>query len=154
MKKRKNRKDYKIWYQKLFELSQTDYLNLGEDTSFDFWHIHPDNEYFRDINSESKEMHFRCLFALYRKGLDLGKQWKKPFQCWIIIDPENSIDDSVYFHTNNPNRDNFPYDFKGFKETDIFDGVLQNFNDEIDTLGKIEYNGYESYYVLPKIYLS
>ncbi len=149
----KNKKDYKRSYQALYEFSQTDFLKLGETTWFDLWHIHPDNEYFRDINSESREMHFRCLFALYRKCLELGKQWEKPFQCWIIIDVENSIDDAVYFHTQNPNGDNFPFDFQGFKEIDIFNDVLQNFDAEIDTVGKIEFNGYETIYVLPKIYL-
>src|SRR3546814_19062269 len=41
-----------------------------------------------------------------------------PYQSWIYIQDDDSSQDAVYFHTKNPNADNFPVDFS-FVDFDI-----------------------------------
>jgi len=85
---------------------------LSEDDWFDFAHQHPD---------------FRCLGnrSAYARSLTirLGKQyldtivrelsgWTKPSVCWCMVDAAgDSGDDSVHYHSANPNPNGGPFPY-------------------------------------------
>jgi len=80
----------------------------GENAWFDFYHFHIDNTGLGNRSWKSREQHLDALFLIAEKIETKLDGFEKPFQYWIEIYENNSWDDSVYIHTENPNQQNFP----------------------------------------------
>ena len=50
---------------------------------------------------------------MFEQVRDRVKGWKKSIQTWVIVDALDSSQDALYLHSENPNKDNFPYGFEG-----------------------------------------
>jgi hypothetical protein len=71
---------------------------------FDLWHTHP---------SDSAANRWANLLSAWASVEAAGRASGRPWQSWLVIEPDEPRDDAVYLHTPNPNRDNFPYPFEG-----------------------------------------
>jgi hypothetical protein len=70
---------------------------------FDLWHAHP--------NIDATDQRWSNLLSVWMEVDAAGRKCGRPWQSWILVDLDNPLEDSVYLHTPNPNRDNFPYPF-------------------------------------------
>jgi hypothetical protein len=84
-----------------------------ENAWFDFWHTHPDWYGEGNKSPELRRTFLRDLVTLFHSILEQSRVLNHPSQVWILIDPQDSASDSVYLHTQNPNRANFPMEFEG-----------------------------------------
>jgi hypothetical protein len=48
------------------------------------------------------------LIELFTQLKSELKQYSKDYQLWILIDEQDSGEDAVYIHSENPNENNFP----------------------------------------------
>jgi hypothetical protein len=126
-------------------------LELGEKDWYDFWHIHLDMN--GDGNS-SEEKHREFIIenlTLFQNFREQANNFKKSWQCWIVIDPTDSSQDAIYFHTENPNHDNFPCTFEfvkwGIDMPDLLTGLI---NLTVYEIGQSDYNGFRTYWIKSK----
>lgn len=85
-------------------------LNLsGDDDSwFDLMHFHVE-DIIEDNGINSKLEALKVLVDAYEDFAKKLKEYPKPFQLWIEVREGDLLeDDSIYLHTENPNRNNFP----------------------------------------------
>jgi len=79
---------------------------------FDLWHTHVDWDGKGNESPEERRRFLRELFAVWAEVESWANGLPQPWQTWVLIDPADSGQDSVYLHTRNPNKDNFPYSFE------------------------------------------
>ena len=98
------------YYKNLGEISFLNEFNFsGDDNSwFDFYHIHIDDTGLGNKSWKSRKQHLDGLFSMAEKVENKLKNYPKDFQYWIMIDEDDSCEDSVYIHTENPNSSLFP----------------------------------------------
>ena len=82
---------------------------LDEASWHDMWHTHADWRGDGNTSEEARQNFLGELFAIYEHILERTQNWRKPYQVWLVINEADSAEDAVYLHTQNPNRDNFPY---------------------------------------------
>ena len=94
----------------------------------------------------------RQLFALYQQLCDLVEHWKKPTQAWVVIDAVDSSQDALYLHSENPNGDNFPYEFDRVDWGGLPPTWLKEFlSHEKHEFGTCFFNGNLTYWVREKL---
>ncbi|MGD8456749.1 MAG: hypothetical protein PVF83_10215 [Anaerolineales bacterium] len=82
--------------------------NLDFSSWFDLWHTHVDWKSEGQDNWSVRKQFLVKLFALYEILNQKMIQHNRIYQSFCIIDLEDSGQDSVYIHTENPNCDNYP----------------------------------------------
>lgn len=90
-------------------------LELSGDSWFELMHWHPDMHGLGNADEEARIFCLQLAKQYLSKVMRALNSWPKPSQCWCLIDPSDSAQDSIYAHTENPNRPNFPYDFKNVR---------------------------------------
>lgn len=85
----------------------------GPDTWFDLWHTHPDWEGDGNRGPRHRRRHLRAGFDLFQAALRQAPEVPRPVQVFLVIDALDSSQDAVHVHSENPNRDNYPFDFPG-----------------------------------------
>jgi hypothetical protein len=80
----------------------------GGNAWFDFYHFHIDNTGLGNRSWKSRVQHLDALFLIAEKIKTKLDDFEKPFQYWIEIYENDSWDDAVYIHTENPNQSTFP----------------------------------------------
>ena len=118
---------------------------------YDLWHIHLDMS-GQGKKSITKHKKFILLFLeLLNKIEKQAKTLNSPWQSFIVIEPNDSSQDAVYFHTPNPNSNNFPYEFEGVNweiETPfILEGIINN---DKYIIGEYHFENNVSYFVKSK----
>nr|WP_321486309.1 hypothetical protein [uncultured Draconibacterium sp.] len=144
MKKRGLRK----YYKKLEDSSFIENLDFsgGENSWFDYYHFHIDNEGLGDKSWKSRKQHLDALFRIASKIEEKLKTFPNDYQFWIEISETESTEDCIYIHTSNPNRTEFPISIEFDKieeptnkqlaeylsttDYDIRTKVLINYNDK------------------------
>jgi hypothetical protein len=86
---------------------------IQEDDWFDLWHIHVDSTGAGNQSPTLRHEYLEQLFTTFNQLCNRIRNWKKPRQTWVLIDAIDSSQDAVYLHTENPNDENFPYEFEG-----------------------------------------
>jgi hypothetical protein len=107
---------------------------------FDLWHVHP--------NSSENADRWARLLAAWAGVETAGRGSGRPWQSWLLLDPEDACEDAVYLHTPNPNRDNFPYQFEGVSwgvEPPVW--LAESIGPSSVELGRSDYNGSLLYWV-------
>lgn len=105
MKKKRGLRKY---YRNLEKSFNPEVLSFkGKNAWFDFFHFHIDNTGLGNRSWKSREQHLNALFLIAEKIETKLDGFEKPFQYWIEI-YEDSYDDAVYIHTENPNQSTFP----------------------------------------------
>ena len=81
----------------------------GQDSFFDFWHLHVDFDGDGNNNWKIREKFMdEQLKAFEYLKIKLAS-YPHPFQLWIGVDEDDSSQDGVYIHTPNPNCNYFPH---------------------------------------------
>lgn len=111
-------------------------LNLdfsgGPKSWFDLWHTHVDWDGNGNKDWRTRKKYLKKLLETFHQlKLEL-KTYPHDFQLWIMIDENESGDDSVYIHTKNPNADNFPIKARADNKNTIKDKDLKEFVDSLD----------------------
>jgi hypothetical protein len=123
-------------------------LELGEHDWYDLWHLHLDFDGNGNISRDEHRKYISLALELLNRIEGQAKVISRPWQSWIIINPSDSSEDAVYFHTPNPNKDNFPYDFSEIGwEIDIpslLDGLITV---EKHLVGEYVFDGMQYYWV-------
>ena len=78
---------------------------------FDFWHTHPDSRYKGNRNADTRAMAGALTCLLLKEIQSRADQTNSDLQVWAHI-CESTGNNAVYVHSENPNSDNFPCDFK------------------------------------------
>jgi hypothetical protein len=105
----KKKRGLRRYYRNLENSFNPDSLDFeGEKNWFDLFHFHIDNTGLGNKSWKSRTQHLDALFIIAEKVEDKLKTIDKPFQFWIEIYENDSWDDSVYIHTENPNQTVFP----------------------------------------------
>lgn len=60
---------------------------------YDLWHAHPNVEGATRVES------LKNLRESFHAILDDLDGWKKPHQCWVLVDPKDPAQDAIYVHT-------------------------------------------------------
>jgi hypothetical protein len=80
----------------------------------------------------------KAIFSAFDRALEQLKTYQAPNQIWIFISQHDSCQDTIYFHTPNPNQDNFPYHFDNFAwETRIPALLLPHINQKYEVGGAL-----------------
>jgi len=79
-----------------------------KDSWFDLWHIHTDFEGDGNKDFKTRLIFLKKLLQEYSKYKFKLEKYSRPYQIFIVIDENDSSEDAVYIHTENPNNDNFP----------------------------------------------
>jgi hypothetical protein len=117
-------------------------LDLSPSTWFDLWHTHVDWNGEGNASIESRKEYLSALFSMFEKALSQTREWEKPSNVWLLVVPENAEDDSLYVHTENPNKNtDFPYSFEGVVWDIDAPQLLQPFLKSNYEVGVSEYNG-------------
>lgn len=103
----------KRYYRNLGDYSFLENLDFsgGQNSWFDLYHFHIDNTGLGNKSWKSRKQHLDALFSIAEKFEDKLKNYSKDFQYWIIISENDSCEDSIYIHTENPNGSDFTTSF-------------------------------------------
>lgn len=106
----KKKRGLKRYYKKLSKSRPIDYLDLsgGDNSWFDFYHIHIDNIGLGNKSWKSRKQHLDSLFQVAKELEEKLSSYPKDFQYWIEISENDSREDSIYIHTENPYGTKFP----------------------------------------------
>lgn len=123
----KRRRGLKRYYQNLGKKDFIEKLDFSESENswFDLYHIHIDNTGLGNKSWKSRKQHLDALFLVSEKIEGKLKNYSKEFQYWIEIDENDSFEDSIYIHTKNPNKSEFP-------EKLDFDSLLKSSYQELE----------------------
>lgn len=85
----------------------------GPSEWFDLWHTHIFPGSDDSLGPQARRDGLRSLFEAWGRVEVAACRLTRPWQSWLVIDPADPIQDAIYLHSPNPNRDNFPYPFEG-----------------------------------------
>lgn len=125
-------------------------LELKSDSWFELMHWHPD---IYGTGNSGADARSACL-TIARQYLDKAlaelSAWGSPSQCWFLSEEHDSGEDALYVHTPNPNRQNFPYPFKGVEWHMPAPAWLAPHFPEPDFVhGQSQFSGARLYWVVP-----
>lgn len=104
------------YYRKLHRDAEAFAIDVGDSEWYDFWHTHVDWKGEGNKTPKDRREHLLALFTVFSRVRVQAGQLEKEYQTWIIVDPkdssQDSSQDSVYLHTDNPNETPFPYAFE------------------------------------------
>jgi len=127
------------------EIAKTYQLNP---TWYDFWHIHLDWWGQGNRNIEEHRKYIILYLQLMNRFVEQAKAFDKPWQTWLLVDLDDSSQDALYFHTPNPNQDNFPFGFDGVNWGIQMPALLKNIvYSENYFVGEAYYQDIHSYYI-------
>jgi len=135
-------RDKKRYYRNLEKYAANFRLELGGPNHwYDFWHQHFDWEGRSNQIGRERVKHIKAIFTAFEKVLEQLKDYKDPCQAWLSFSARRPTQDALYFHTPNPNQDNFPYQFNGFEWNTEVPALLVPFMKENFEVGIAKFNG-------------
>ena len=79
---------------------------------FDLWHTHPDWDGKGNSKPENRHRAAELTFLFLTKAEALTKHRKGEVQCFAIV-KEDTMNNSIYIHSENPNSSEFPFKYEG-----------------------------------------
>jgi hypothetical protein len=138
MKKLRGKKRF---YERLAKDASNFRLELeGPNDWYDFWHHHFDWRGQGDKSGRERNEYLKATFTAFEKVLEQLKDYGKPYQVWLSFSAKRSYDDALYFHTPNPNQDNFPYDFEGYSWSAKVPALLAEYKKDEYEIGVTIFN--------------
>jgi hypothetical protein len=99
----------KRYYKNLLENDLDLYFhNLDFHSWFDLWHDHPDWNGYGNISWKHRHKHLKALIRRFNYLKGRLSVRTEEFQVYSMININDSYQDAVFIHTENPNQDNFP----------------------------------------------
>lgn len=139
MKKFRGKKRY---YRNLAKFAENFRLELGgPDDWYDFWHQHFDWEGRGNQGGRERDEHTKAIFTAFENALEQLKEYKEPHQIWLSFSARQPTNDGLYFHTPNPNKNNFPYLFDEYNWDATTPEFLTPFMKDKYDLGVTEFDG-------------
>jgi len=108
---------------------------------YESWHQHFDWEGRSNQIGRERDKHIKAIFTAFEKVLEQLKDYKDPCQAWLSFSARRPTQDALYFHTPNPNQDNFPYQFNGFEWNTEVPALLVPFMKENFEVGIAKFKG-------------
>lgn len=84
-------------------------LDFGKDSWFDYWHTHLDWYGYGNDSMKIRRQHTKSFLRLLNNMDETLKKWDKPYQLWLWFSRNDAGSDALFIHSENPNKDNFPY---------------------------------------------
>jgi len=139
MKKFRGKKRY---YRNLLRENVSFTLELGGANDwYDFWHRHFDWRGLGNNGGRARNEHIKSAFTTFLSVLEQLKEYKKPYQVWLSFSEHESDQDALYFHTPNPNENNFPYLFEDYEWGVEIPALLSPFIKKEFEIGVMNYAG-------------
>lgn len=107
-------------------------LSGGPNSWFDFWHTHVDWNGKGNTDWKTREAYLKKLLKIFNDLRLKLQHYPHDFQLWLVIYENDSGADSVYLHTRNPNRKNFPLKVRPNKKSATKNQDLKKFVDSLD----------------------
>lgn len=121
-----------------------------DDNWYNLWHVHPDWYGRGNASAKARRQHLKALFPAFERGLKQAKDSDLPFQIFVAICVENASRDALFFHTPNPNAENFPHRFEGCQWQVNPPGFLKEFVDSgVHEIGMVPFDGKTWYAIVP-----
>ncbi len=111
---KKYKKRIERYWDKMQENANEVFSSIDPDDWFDYWHTHPDCDGKGNSKPENRIRANELTYALLQNAEKITEHRKNTIQCWAII-TEDSMNNSVYIHTKNPNGTEFPFTYKDVK---------------------------------------
>jgi len=113
MDKRYKKRIERYWI-KMQKHADEAFSSIDPDDWFDYWHTHPDWDGKGNSKPENRIRANELTYSLLQKAEELTKHRNNNVQCWAII-TEDTMDNSVFIHTKNPNGTEFPFTYEDVK---------------------------------------
>ncbi len=147
---RRYRKKMERYWEKERSKALADIHSLDIESWFDFWHMHPDWKFKGNRDSETRAWVTSITYNLLQEVEATIQSQAERLQVWATI-CENTGDNSIIIHSENPNNTSFPYEFTdtkwGVDSTPDIDGIINHATHEI---GKKVYEDEVIYYIRKK----
>lgn len=86
--------------------------SLDPNDWFDLWHTHPDWDGKGNAKPENRLRASELTFQFLTKAEALTEHRNDSVQCFAII-KNDTMNNSIYIHSENPNDSEFPFKYKG-----------------------------------------
>jgi len=134
-KKRIDRYWDKMERRSLLALSRVDIYQW-----FDYWHMHPDWKRKGNKRPENRRSAIELGYKLLHAAEFLCEKRSEPIQCWATV-CEDTGDNCVYLHTENPHGTPFPSVVEGTEWGSTDNPILNEIvNRETHEIGKFHYS--------------
>ncbi|MCP3943536.1 MAG: hypothetical protein GY710_18950 [Desulfobacteraceae bacterium] len=102
----------KRYFKNLIDTANSFSPSLESDGWYDMWHYHADWKGYGNINWKFRLKHIEALCVIYQKFTSQLQNYDSPHQIWLYLNQDDAGQDAVFFHTPNPNEDNYPCQFE------------------------------------------
>ncbi|WNC67362.1 hypothetical protein RI845_12630 [Thalassotalea nanhaiensis] len=116
---------------------------------FDLWHTHPDWDGKGNSRPENRQRASTLTIQLLQKVEDLSGNSKKTIQCFAIV-CEDTMENSVYIHSENPNGSQFPFLFEDVNWSQKVDELESIINKELYEYGVFNKDDSQTYFIRKK----
>jgi hypothetical protein len=100
------------YYRDLWRRAKAFRVSFKRDGWWDLWHMHFDWDGQGNKGRWARREHLRATWrAFVRLQQQARSECRIDYQVFLNISEADSASDAVYFHTQNPNADNFPVSF-------------------------------------------
>lgn len=122
------------YWEKEYAKTLCELNNLNIESWFDFWHTHPDWKSKGNRSSETKAWVAVITYELLKETEAITKSQKNRLQVWAAL-CEDTGNNAIFIHSENPNKTAFPYDFSdvewGIEDTSELDGLIDRSTHEL-----------------------
>ncbi|MEJ2201232.1 MAG: hypothetical protein P8X63_09515, partial [Desulfuromonadaceae bacterium] len=91
-------------------------------------HYHADWPGVGNFGWKFRKQHIMALCQVFKNFTENLANFKKRHQIWIYLNQKDAGQDAVFFHTPNPNDDNFPITFE---DVDWGNQIIESFFSEL-----------------------
>ena len=153
MKKLRGLKKYYKRLETENDLKKATWFDLDDPNAwFDNWHLHFDWKGLGNGSFRKRKPHLDKLFRHFEILLEETKKLKKDFQLYAVILDYDSYSDALFLHTQNPNHDNFPYQYETLsKKSTLKNKKLEDYLNELKDFEKYYGSAEENFCVIFKL---
>ena len=146
---RRYKKRIERYWTKMEEKAEVAFSNIDVNEWFDYWHTHPDWDGKGNSKPENRVRANQLTYSLLIKAEEMTKHRENEIQCWALI-KNNTMDNSVYIHTENPNGTKFPFDYENV-EWDVKNIEIEKIIDmKVYQIGLFEGDHENTYFIRKK----
>ncbi|SUI86759.1 Uncharacterised protein [Shewanella putrefaciens] len=112
MMDRRYKKRIDRYWSKMEKRCERGLSDIDTDSWFDLWHMHPDWDGKGNARPENRHKSIELTYKYLKKAEALTEYRGKELQCFAILTID-TMDNSVYIHSQNPNGSEFPFKYDG-----------------------------------------
>jgi len=147
---RRYRKKMQNYWDKRWKVALSELQEIDIESWFDFWHVHPDWYFKGNRDSEMRAWVVTITYDFLKVVETFTEAQQDRLQVWASI-AEDTGNNAVFIHSENPNGTDFPYDFSsaqwGVELTQELSGIVDLSTHE---LGKASIKNEVVYFIRKK----